>query len=213
MSEVLASDYTVQLLCGTPDFLREARHLKKAGEVIETSEKELTALGSVEANNAALAVVCMRHPGAPLISADTFTLALDTLSDPGNLGTIIRTADWYGCKQIIASEDTADVYSPKVINATMGSFIRISFHYVSLPQFLDGLRVPVYGAFLDGQDVHQEPFGAGGVIVVGNESRGISKEVASRVTHRITIPRYGIAESLNASVATAVILDNIRRRS
>lgn len=211
VSEVLASDYTVELLCATPEFLDEHYSKDKATEVVETSEKELTALGSVETNNAALAVVRMKSPGQPRISAATYTLALDDIRDPGNLGTIIRTADWYGIHQIVASEETTDVYSPKVINATMGSFLRVPVYYTSLDKFLASVKVPVYGAFLDGNDVHEVEFGKEGIIVIGNESRGISPEVAARVTEKITIPRYGKAESLNASVATAIVLDNLRR--
>lgn len=212
VSEVLASDYTVELLCATPQFLDEFYRKDKAKEVVETSEKELTALGSVEANNAALAVVRMMPPGQPRLSPDTYTLVLDDIRDPGNLGTIIRTADWYGIRQIVASEETTDVYSPKVINATMGSFLRVPVYYTSLDTFLASAKVPVYGAFLDGKDVHRMEFGKGGLLVIGNESRGISPAVARRVTDRITIPRYGKAESLNASVATAIVLDNLRRR-
>lgn len=211
VNEVLASDYRVELLCATQQFLRESSHKDRAKEVVETSEKELTALGSVEANNAALAVVRMKPPAEPRIAADSYSLVLDDIRDPGNLGTIIRTADWYGIRQIVASMETTDVYSPKVINATMGSFLRVTVHYVALDKFLASAKVPVYGAFLDGRDVHGMAFGAGGLIVIGNESKGISPEIAARVTERITIPRYGKAESLNASVAAAIILDNLRR--
>ena len=211
MQEVLASDYSVALLCGTEAFLRGCRHADRAREVVETSEKQLSALGSVETNNAALAVVRMKPATEPRITADTFSLVLDDIRDPGNLGTIIRTADWYGIRQVVASEETADVYNPKVINATMGSFLRVSVHYVALENFLSTVKVPVYGTFLDGEDIHRVPFGKGGLLVIGNESRGISPGVSRLVTKKVTIPRYGQAESLNASVATAVLLDNLKR--
>lgn len=199
------------LLCATETFLRSCRQSGRAGEVVETSEKELTTLGSVETNNAAMAVVRMKPPTEPRITADTFSLVLDDIRDPGNLGTIIRTADWYGIRQVVASEETTDVYSPKVINATMGSFIRVPVHYVALEKFLSTVKVPVYGTFLEGEDVHRVTFGKGGLLLIGNESRGISAGVARLVTKKVTIPRYGQAESLNASVATAVLLDNLRR--
>ena len=211
MQEVLASDYSVALLCGTEAFLQGCRHADRAREVVETSEKQLSALGSVETNNAALAVVRMKPATEPRITSDTFSLVLDDIRDPGNLGTIIRTADWYGMRQVVASEETADVYSPKVINATMGSFLRVSVHYVALEKFLSTVKVPVFGTFLDGEDIHRVPFGKGGLLIIGNESRGISPGVARLVTKKVTIPRYGQAESLNASVATAVLLDNLRR--
>ncbi len=211
VSEVLASDFTVEMLCATPSFLREGYRKDKAKEVIETTEKELTALGSVEFNTAALAVVRIKPPIRPSIASTGFTLVLDDIRDPGNLGTIIRTADWYGIRTIFASEETTDIYSPKVINATMGSFLRVSVHYAPLEEMLSGVKVPVYGAFLDGKDIHRMEFGKAGCLVIGNESKGISPAVAARVTERVTIPRYGKAESLNASVATAIILDNLHR--
>lgn len=211
VNETLASDYPVMLLCGTAEFLLSCRHTNRAKEVIETSAKELTAVGSVEANDAALAVVRMKAPGTPRLAADRFSLALDDIRDPGNLGTIIRTADWYGIREVIASPETTDLYNPKVINATMGSFLRVTVHYFPLANAMEACGLPVFGTFLDGTDVHATRFGKGGIIVIGNESHGISEAVARRVTHRITIPRYGKAESLNASVATAVVLDNLRR--
>ncbi len=213
VKETLASDFTVVTLCGTEPFLRDVKLAGKVQEVIETSEKELTALGSVDVNTSALAVVQIKPARRPRFDANSFALVLDDIRDPGNLGTIIRTADWYGISTIIASHETADMYSPKVINATMGSFLRVGVHYDSLEEILASVPVPVFGAFLDGQDVHTTNFGKGGLVIMGNESKGISAAVEKFVTHRITIPRIGKAESLNASVATAVILDNISRRS
>ena len=213
VKETLTSDYRVITLCGTGSFLRDTMNSGKAQEVIEVSEKELTALGSVDVNTSALAIVQFKSPRKPLITHDSFTLVLDDIRDPGNLGTIIRTADWYGLTTILASQETTDMYSPKVINATMGSFLRVAVHYDSLPAVLATVDVPVYGTFLDGENVHTTNFEGGGLIIIGNESRGISPEVERFVTRRITIPRMVIAESLNASVATGIVLDNIRRRS
>jgi TrmH family RNA methyltransferase len=147
----------------------------------------------------------------PALAEHEIALILDDIRDPGNLGTIIRTADWYGIRHIIASEDTADVYNPKVISATMGSFCRTSISYTSLPAYLEGIGRPVYGAFLEGEDIHKVKFQPEAMIVIGNESRGISPEVERLIRHRITIPRIGGAESLNAAIATAIFLDNLRR--
>jgi RNA methyltransferase, TrmH family len=212
VQETLRSDFEVLLLLGTEAFLRTVHSGKKAREVIETSEKELTSLGSVETNSSALAVVRMKPNTVPVLSPNQFTLLLDDIRDPGNLGSIIRTADWYGVKSIIASPETTDVYNPKVISATMGSFLRVSIYYSNLELFLESTKLPVFGAFLDGENVHTTEFGSGGMIVIGNESKGISPGVEKRVTRRVTVPRKGGAESLNASVATAVILDNVFRR-
>ena len=215
VKETLSSDYKIHTLAGTTEFFGSlsATSMSHVKEILEVSEKELTSLGSVEANNSALAVVQMKAPHKPVLSPNEFALVLDDIRDPGNLGTIIRTADWYGLKNIIASPETTDVYSPKVINATMGSFLRVSVFYSALDNFLANTSLPVYGTFLTGENVHAVNFEKGGLIVVGNESKGISPTVEKMVTHRITIPRMGAAESLNASTATAIVLDNLRRRS
>lgn len=209
VSEVLASDFEVITVVGTSEYLSSVKS-KKTLELIEANERELSGMGEYSTNNSALAVVRMK-PNRPLTIQDhEYALALDDIRDPGNLGTIIRTADWYGINKIIASEETADFYNPKVIAATMGSFCRVRFHYTRLPEFIGKVKVPVLGTFLDGENVHQFKFGKSGLIVIGNESNGISKEVEKLITHRLTIPKYGEAESLNAAIATAVICDNLR---
>jgi TrmH family RNA methyltransferase len=155
----------------------------------------------------------MKDGLSPAIEAGEFALVLDDIRDPGNLGTILRTADWYGIRTVVASPSTADFYNPKVISATMGSFTRIGFFNEELEPFLANANGPIYGAFLDGKNVHHEKFEGGGLVVIGNESRGISQSLESSITHKITIPRYGQAESLNAAVATAILCDNIRRNN
>jgi len=210
--ETLASDYRVRMLVATADFLNSSR-AASAEEVYDVSEKELTSLGAFESNDAALAVVGMKAQHLNGVPKDDFTLVLEDIRDPGNLGTIIRTADWYGVKSIIASPETADLYNPKTINATMGSFLRVAVHYISLTEFIGRAALPSYGTFLEGKDVHTIDFGRAGLIVIGNESHGISAQVEKTITHRVTIPRRGGAESLNASVATAIVLDNVRRSS
>lgn len=212
--EVLGSDFEVVQVLVAPEFHERHSamlHAVKA-EVTEVKPAELTGLGDYATNEAALAVVRMKPNRKPVVSEHEFILALDDLRDPGNLGTIIRTADWYGIKTIIATEETADVYNSKVIQSSMGSFTRIDLFYTNLQTYLADNDLPVFGAFLDGADVHSMDYGTSGIIVIGNESNGISKPVEKFVTRRITIPRYGRAESLNAAIATAVICDNIRRR-
>ncbi len=215
VKETIASDFGIHTLVATQAFLSslDTTSWVNVQEILEVSESELTSLGSVEANDSALAVVKMKVPQRPTLRGSDYALVLDDIRDPGNLGTIIRTADWYGLTNIIASPETTDVYNPKVINATMGSFLRVNIFYTALEEFLAGGKLPVYGAFLDGENVHTTSFAAGGLIVIGNESKGISPGVEKWVTHRITIPRLGRAESLNASTATAIVLDNLRRRS
>lgn len=210
--ELPSSEFEVVLLLVTKEF-REQHRLPQAGEVIEVTAKELAGIGEFQTNDSALAVVRMRALNHLEIGEDEFALVLDDMKDPGNLGTIIRTADWFGITKIIASEETADFYNPKVIAATMGSFTRCKILYTDLVEYVKHKRnLRIFGAFLDGKDVHEVKFGTGGLVVIGNESRGISNELAPYVTHRITIPRYGMAESLNAAMATGIICDNLRRK-
>jgi TrmH family RNA methyltransferase len=179
-------------------------------EIIETNERELSGASSFQTNNSAIAIAKLKPISPPVLSKE-FVLVLDDIRDPGNLGTIIRTADWYGIKHIIASLETADLYNPKVISATMGSFCRMNIYYTQLTNYLVGTDWPVYGASLVGRSIYESNFGEEGFIVIGNESQGISPALHSLITHHVTIPRIGQAESLNASIATAIILDNVLR--
>lgn len=146
-------------------------------------------------------------------------LALDDVQDPGNLGTIIRLADWFGIRHIFCSHGTVDAYNPKVVQATMGALARVRLHYLSLAEFLGKLstdNVPIYGTFLDGADMYDQDMTANGVVIMGNEGKGITPEVASFVNRRLFIPNFPIgketSESLNVATATAVILAEFRRR-
>ena len=144
------------------------------------------------------------------------SLALDGVQDPGNVGTIIRIADWFGITQIFCSPDTADVYNPKVVQATMGSLAHVSITYCDLVPLLREANVPVYGTLLDGQDIYQQPLSAEGIIVMGNEGNGISPEVRQLVTNKLLIPNFNnnteTAESLNVAIATAITCSEFRRR-
>ncbi|MFM7429618.1 MAG: TrmH family RNA methyltransferase [Flammeovirgaceae bacterium] len=212
VAELLRSDFEVKWLAATDDFLQlhanvlSNRHI----EWTEASAKELGQLGTFQTNDGALAVASMK-PNQPLTVQNEYALILDEIRDPGNLGTIIRTADWYGIDKIIASEETADFYNPKVISATMGSFCRVQLYYVDLVEYLSTTHLPVYGTFLNGKNIYTVDFEKAGLIAVGNEANGISTEVGQLVTVPITIPKRGGAESLNASIATAIVLDNVFR--
>ena len=146
------------------------------------------------------------------------SLALDSVQDPGNLGTIIRIADWFGIDTIYCSEDTADAYNPKVVQATMGSLAHVHILYCDLLQLFDTLPsdFPIYGTLLDGDDIYQQPLSDRGIIVMGNEGNGISEAVRQRITHRLLIPNFHqgeSAESLNVAIATAITCSEFRRRS
>ena len=152
------------------------------------------------------------------MTVEKLSLALDGVQDPGNLGTIIRIADWFGIENIFCSEDTADAWNPKVVQATMGSIARVNLIYINLPEMLNALpdSFPVYGTLLDGEDIYQQSLSENGLIVMGNEGNGISDAVRSRITHRLLIPSFhqgDTAESLNVAIATAITCSEFRRRA
>ena len=145
-------------------------------------------------------------------------LALDGIQDPGNLGTIIRIADWFGIDTIYCSEDTADAYNPKVVQATMGSLAHVHIIYTDLLQLFETLppSYPIYGTLLDGEDIYRQPLSQEGIIVMGNEGNGISEAVRQKITHRLLIPNFhqgDSAESLNVAIATAITCSEFRRRN
>ena len=213
--EVLASDWQVQALFTTDSFLQQHHSLsQKAALVQSCSSDDLVKVGTFASNDAALAVVKMPDSGDFVAHNRGWVLVLDQVNDPGNLGTIIRIADWYGIKHIVCSPDTADCFNPKVIAAAKGSFLRTTLHYQPLKPLLLHSAVPVYGAYLGGESVHQLTLSqAAGFIVLGNEANGISNELESVISRKITIPAFGGAESLNVGIAAAVICDNLLRLS
>lgn len=145
------------------------------------------------------------------------SLMLDCVQDPGNLGTIIRLADWFGIRHVVCSPDTADIYNPKATQATMGALARVEVHYCSLPSILAHTSLPVFGTFLDGDNIYQRPLSLHGIVIMGNEGRGISPEVESFVGERLFIPNYPLGavttESLNVAIATSIVCAEFRRRS
>ncbi|HNP07005.1 MAG TPA: RNA methyltransferase [Cyclobacteriaceae bacterium] len=213
VAEVLKSDFIIEMLLVTESFRERQEKLLKGinTDLLIVSEKQLAQLSSFQTNESALAVVRQKPNQLPVLEQNEFILALDDLRDPGNLGTIIRTADWFGIRKIVASTQTADCYNPKVINSTMGSFTRVQIAYANLMDLIPQWEAAVYGALMEGEDVHSKHFEKRGVIVIGNEAKGISPEIQSLVTHKITIPGVTGAESLNAAVATGIILDNWSR--
>lgn len=144
------------------------------------------------------------------------SLMLDCVQDPGNLGTIVRLADWFGIHHVVCSPDTADVYNPKATQATMGALARVRVHYCNLPALLEQTTLPVYGTFLDGENIYNRTLTPHGIIVMGNEGRGISEAVARHVNERLFIPNYPLGatttESLNVAIATSIVCAEFRRR-
>jgi len=213
VEELLNSDFETLILAGTTEYLSQHRERFKdyKGTTYEVTEKILQQSGSLKTNNRVLAVAKMKEEQLFTIGNE-YVLAIDDLQDPGNLGTIIRIADWYGITKILASENTVDFYNQKVIHATMGSFTRVKVHYCDLSLFLDGRSsIKKYGAFLNGENVHTIKMSVPAIIVIGNEANGISSEISNLIDQRIHIPKIGCAESLNAAIATAIICDNMFR--
>lgn len=143
--------------------------------------------------------------------AKNWIIALDGINDPGNMGTILRTADWFGIDKIICSDDCVELYNPKVVQSTMGAIFRVDVLYTGLETFLKDCKMPIYGAVLEGEDIYTTKFKQPGILVIGSESHGIRQEVKNHCTNLITIPRFGKSESLNAGVATGIILSEISK--
>ena len=186
------------------------------GELI--SEKEMERISQLKTANSVLAVVEVpKHKLALADPTKNLVLSLDRIQNPGNLGTIIRLADWFGISDIVCSEDTADCFNPKVVQATMGAILRVRVHYTNLAKWLSSHKdATIYGTFLEGENIYSAQLETSGVIVMGNEGQGISSEVAECVSHKLLIPPYPAdrcgSESLNVAVATAVICSEFRRR-
>jgi TrmH family RNA methyltransferase len=211
--EVLSSSFTIRFVIGTADFFNKYASMLTHVEKYEAKEAELASLGEFKSNNAALAVVNIQEYDIADFKPGGVNVVLDDIQDPGNLGTIIRTADWYGVESIIASKETVDFYNNKVIAATKGSFSRVKVYYTDLHNFLKDYngKLPVYGASLQGENAHTVNFEKPSLLIIGNEAHGINKSLMAWVTKPVFIPRFGKAESLNAAIATAILLDGFSR--
>jgi TrmH family RNA methyltransferase len=174
------------------------------------SESDLKKISALTNPNNCLAV--FRMPEPKKIIEKGIILALDKIRDPGNLGTIIRLCDWFGIQNLVCSEDTVDLYNPKVLQATMGSITRVNVSYVDLNEFLSQTQLPIFGTFMNGTNIYKIQLPQDGIIVMGNEANGISTEIEPLITDKITIPRFGNpTESLNVATATAIVLSEFRR--
>ncbi len=228
--ELLASDVKVKTIYATENWLGEnSEFLENAGETVKVNEEELSRISSLVTPQEVLAIAEI-----PQYSIDfsrllkDYCLLLDGIRDPGNLGSIIRIADWFGIRDIICSPDSADTWNPKVVQASMGSLLRVRLHEMLPTDFISQMKKkaeefrltvpPVYGTFLNGNDIYKTDFPASGVIVIGNESNGIRPETEKWISRKITIPSWkikgdaiGNPESLNAAIATAIVCSEVRR--
>lgn len=206
VNEILNSHYKVKKLIATADYQPIAN---QPAEIAVVEKHVLAALSTLQNPHQVLAVVEQPSLQQPILRSNEVTICLDGIQDPGNLGTIIRLADWFGIKQLICNEDTAELFNPKVIQSTMGSFLRVNVCYANIAALLQSTKMPVLGAFMQGNNLYERKTLTEGVIVIGNEGRGISTAITPYITEAITIPRKGGAESLNAAVATGIILSHL----
>jgi len=205
--EWLAARAPVKTIIGLKGWLSQNEALvalHQDAQVIEVTEDELARVSALQTPNAVLLVVHLpkeekAKPGKEWI------LALDRLQDPGNMGTIIRIADWYGIRHIVASPDSVDFYNAKVLQSAMGGHLRVQLHQADLASFLKETTLPILAAALDGHNIYEFKKPEAAVLLIGNESKGISPELLNMATSRVTIPRIGEAESLNAAVATGIL--------
>jgi TrmH family RNA methyltransferase len=206
-----------RMVFATEEYLQVRPHLfKTEGEIVKVTDDELRRLSFQQHPQQVLALFPIPDVKASKTTSG-LSLALDGVQDPGNLGTIIRIADWFGIDTIYCSEETVDAWNPKVVQATMGSIARVNIIYTDLPVFLDSLPhdFPVYGTFLDGENIYTQPLSREGLIIMGNEGNGISDDVRRRVSHRLLIPDFhqgDTADSLNVAIATAITCSEFRRR-
>ena len=194
----------------------------KATEIIEVTNDELRKASFLKTPQEVLAIFEQPDYSTPNeVVANELCLALDDIQDPGNLGTIIRIADWFGIRHIFCSIGTTDAYSPKTVQASMGAVARVQLHYVDLDKFLSSTRsnypdTPIYGTFLEGNNIYSEALSPNGIIIMGNEGNGIGHAMKELVTHKLFIPNYPVgyptSESLNVAIATAITCSEFRRR-
>lgn len=208
IQELVASNFKLVHLYTTQNDFEEVSKDKKT--II--SESDLKKISALATPNTCLAL--FQIPSEKKITESGLIIALDSIRDPGNLGTILRLCDWFGINQLICSKETADIYNPKVVQATMGSITRVNVNYIDLTSFMNQTKLPVFGTFMDGTNIYKTDLPQEGIIVMGNEANGISPELEKVIKTRLTIPRFGTlqkTESLNVATATAIILSEFRR--
>ena len=219
--EDLLTYFPCRFLIATRKWLSQHKSLP-TDDITEVTEEELAKASLLKTPQQVLAV--FEQPAEDennwsTLIEQSLCLALDDVQDPGNLGTIIRLADWFGIEHIFCSNNTADAYNPKTIQATMGGIARVRLHYTSLPDVIRSLKkdTPVYGTFLDGKNIYEQELSRNGLIIMGNEGNGISAEIESLVNKKLYIPNYPTnrttSESLNVAVATAIVCAEFRRRA
>jgi TrmH family RNA methyltransferase len=209
IQELLQSNFVLEHLYVTETIFDAIETNKKT----KISEADLKRISCLSTPNNCLAL--FEIPNQKPRNDKGLVVALDDIRDPGNLGTIIRLCDWFGIQQIVCSEQTVDVYNPKVVQATMGSISRVSVSYMDLEKYVKNANTPIFGTFMDGKNVYTESLPQDGILILGNEANGISEKLEKLVTTKLAIPRFGDlqqTESLNVATATAIFLSEFRRK-
>jgi len=209
IQELIDANFSLEYLFVTKENLFDKKHHSE-----NISDIELKKISALTTANDCLAVFKTKEVSVATNSG--LELALDNIKDPGNMGTIIRLCDWFGISKIVCTEETVDIYNPKVVQATMGSLARVEIVYTNLLDYLKRTDLDVFGTFMDGTNIYKTELPSKGIIVMGNEANGISSEIENLVTQKISIPRFGKlqqTESLNVATATAIILSEFKRNS
>ncbi len=208
LDEALKAGWIIEKIYATNKW--EGKIGSSKADIIAVDELMLSRMSQLQSPNQVLALVQKNKQIYQFNYASQMTLVLDGIQDPGNLGTIIRTADWFGINQILVTEDTANLYNPKVIQSTMGSCFRVKIQVAVVEDILKKEKLPVIGTLLSGKSVYTQRLPKNGFMVIGNESKGIRSPVIDLITNPVSIPNFGAAESLNAAVATGIILSHLR---
>lgn len=220
VAELLRSPLAVHAIIAYPEWIQANGHLLGKTQVLETDEKGMKAISNFQSLPHVMALAEIpNHPYHPDEVAGTLSLVLNGIQDPGNLGTILRIADWFGVSHLLCDRDCASIYNPKCVQASMGAIFRVHAYYLDLPETIRQLKakgMPVFGTFLDGENIYTSPLPSQGLIIMGNEGKGIAENIGQLADFRLTIPNFtptgASSESLNVGVATGIILSEFKRR-
>lgn len=220
VAELLRSPLAVHAIIAYPEWIQANGHLLGKTQVLETDEKGMKAISNFQSLPHVMALAEIpNHPYRPDEVAGTLSLVLNGIQDPGNLGTILRIADWFGVSHLLCDRDCASIYNPKCVQASMGAIFRVHAYYLDLPETIRQLKakgMPVFGTFLDGENIYTSPLPSQGLIIMGNEGKGIAEDIGQLADFRLTIPNFtptgASSESLNVGVATGIILSEFKRR-
>jgi TrmH family RNA methyltransferase len=211
LEEAIKANCVIEKIYATKAW--EGKLGQSAGDIEEIDEIMLSRISQLQTPNQVVALVQKNKEAAPFSYQNKLTLVLDGIQDPGNLGTIIRTADWFGIHQILVTSDTASIYNPKVVQSTMGSCFRVQVKEAPVEQIIENEKLPVIGTLLSGKSIYETRIPTEGFLMIGNESKGIRAPLKSLITNPVSIPSFGAAESLNAAVATGIVLSHWKMSS